>query len=436
MKALLLLVIMLVAIPAAFLAPFTGILTFIWMALVRPHEWAYTQNSKYSLMVGVATVLGYFLFEIAQRPPRIVANILIILVWFQNMVGTYFGYNPFASEDKFIEFTKTLVIAILISSLVDNESRVRWLILTIIGSVGMLTFRAFIGVVIHFGQMKVIGPGGAFEDNNDFALLLVMSVPLMFYFAKNESGLWMKWGAYALTFITAVTAVFTYSRGGFLGLCVVMIIMALRTRYKVTGILTIVLAGALFATFAPEGMLSRYSSIQTAQTQDESAQQRLRAWAVCLKIIQDYPLTGIGNKNMVPIYGKYGDSADARVAHNSYLQCAVDNGLPCLFFFLTMIGVAFWRLNKVRRTYRKHAPDSKIINYAFGIETALAGYCVSAFFLSQYTQEVLYMIIPLAASLMYMAASEEKEAKLNEIVKKAVEKKKVSMEGMQNLPAY
>ena len=86
MKALLLLGIMLIAVPLAFLSPFVGVLTFIWMAITRPHEWAYVQSAQYSLMVGVATVLGYVVFEMVKRPPKVTANLLMILVWVQTLM--------------------------------------------------------------------------------------------------------------------------------------------------------------------------------------------------------------------------------------------------------------------------------------------------------------------------------------------------------------
>jgi probable O-glycosylation ligase (exosortase A-associated) len=419
MKALLLLGIMVIAVPLAFLMPYVGVLTYIFMAITRPHEWAYVQSAQYSLMVGVATLLGYAVFELLKRPPKIGANFWMLLVWMQTLLGTYFGHNVANAEIKFIEFTKVIVIGLLISALIDSETRVRWFLLVVLVAVGLVTFKDFVGSLLYMGNVKLTGPGGAFEDNNDYALLLVMSVPLAYYFGKSEPRLWLRWGFYALTAMCGLTILFTYSRGGFLGLCMVSLLMALKTKYKVTGFAVIALAAVLFINFGPVKVLDRISTIKTAQEQDSSAQQRLRAWDVSLEIIEDYPLTGIGMKNILLIYGKYGDVTDARVTHNSYLQCAVDAGVPALLFFLMMIGVTLWRLRFVRRILLARAPDNIVINYTHGLEVAVLGYCVSAFFLSQYTFEILYMIVPLATGLKALARNYEEEAKLRELVEAA-----------------
>lgn len=429
MKALLLLGIMLIAVPLAFLSPFVGVLTFIWMAITRPHEWAYVQSAQYSLMVGVATVLGYVVFEMVKRPPKVTANLLMILVWVQTLMGTYFGYNVPNAEPKFIEFTKVIVIGLLISALVDSEQKVRWFLLVVVGAVALVTFKDFVGSIIHLGNVKLTGPGGSFEDNNDYALLLVMTTPLAYYFAKGEERWWLRWGYYGIAVMTATTILFTYSRGGFLGLCVVALLMALKTKYKVTGLAILAVLAALFISFGPEKVKERISTIKTAQEQDSSAQQRLRAWEVSGQIIRDYPLTGIGMKNILLIYSKYGDATDTRVAHNSYLQCAVDAGIPALLFFLTMLGLTVFRLRSVRRSLKARSPNNLTINYTHGMEIAVLGYCVSAFFLSQYTFEILYMIVPLATALKAMARNYEKEAEVQQLVQSATHN--VSNDGLQ-----
>lgn len=432
MKALILLCIMAIAVPASFLVPYVGILTYIWMAIARPHEWAYVKTAQYSLIVGVATILGYIIFEVTKRPPRIVPNLLMLLVWLQCLLGTYFGVYPESAEPKFIEFTKIIVIGLLISWMVDNESRVRWLLMVTLGSIGTLVLRSFIAIIIHLGNVKIVGPGGNFEDNNDYALLLVMAFPLMYFFAKSEKNKWIKLAFYGQAVMTVVTILFTLSRGGFLGLCMVSFLMAMKTRYKVTGMAVIVLVGALFLAYGPDKVVDRISTIENAQNEDSSAQQRLRAWKVSLGIIRDYPLAGIGSKNILLIYGRYGDPLDARVAHNSYLQCAVDAGIPGLLFFITMIIVTLLRVRKIRSVLKLRSPDNIMINYTQGLEASIMGYCVSAFFLSQYTQEVLYILIPLVVGMKMIAKSYEREGEMQDLVNAAAHRP----DARTPLPAY
>jgi O-antigen ligase len=138
-------------------------------------------------------------------------------------------------------------------------------------------------------------------------------------------------------------------------------------------------------------------------------------------IIRDHPMMGVGINNMLLVLPRYGNEnrEEQRVSHNSYLQVAVDAGIPALVLFLMMLGVTFWRLRRLRRLLREHAPTDRLINYAHGIEAGMGAYIVSATFLSQYSQEVLFVYVPLVNALIVLARAYEQEAKVREVVSRA-----------------
>jgi probable O-glycosylation ligase (exosortase A-associated) len=421
MKALLLLVVMVILVPLAFFAPFSGVLTYLWLALFRPHEWAYIPSAQYSLAVGTATLLGYLLFELAKRPPRLVANVWVVLLWAQISLSALFGVAPENSVEKYTEFTKVFVIGMIASALVDSEQRARWLLMVMVGSVGMLAFRSTFGIVRSLGGAPVQGPGGKFEDNNDYALLLNMAFPVLVYFARSERQWWLRWGGYALAGMAACTVLFTGSRGGFLGLCLATLVMILKSRHKALALSLAAVAAIIFFSVAPDRIRGRLETIKQAKEErieDASFQQRLRAWGESMQIIGDYPVFGVGISNMLLVLPRYGNenAAEQRVSHNSYLQVAVDAGLPALALFLLMLGSTFLRLRRLRRLLAAHAPGDRLINYAHGIEAGMAAYALSAAFLSQYSQEVLFVYVPLVNALLVLARGYEREAKVREAV--------------------
>lgn len=424
MKGLFLLAIMLILIPMAFFAPFTGILTYLWIAIFRPHEWAYTPGAAYSLAVGIATLLGYFIFEFARRPPKIVPNIWMLLLWAQLSLSTVFAYSTENSLPKYIEFTKIIVIGMLISALVDSESRARWLLMVLLGSVGMLAFRSFLGVVVHLGRAPVAGPGGKFEDNNDYALLLNVAIPVLFYFAQSEEKWWIRWAGYSFAGMMVVTVFFTRSRGGFLGLCVTGFFLVLKSNHKILASMLATGAMILMLATAPDDIINRLKTIEQVK-QDEikepSALQRIRAWNESLLIISDHPFQGVGMNNMLLVLPRYGNEIESeqRIAHNSWLQVSVDAGLPALLLFLTMILTSIWRLRAIRRVLKDAPSEKRIINYTHGMEIAFITFCVSGTFLSQYWQELLYVYVPLTGSLMVLARLAAQEARTREIVAKS-----------------
>ena len=415
MRAIFVLTLLVVLVPLAFFAPFTGLLTYVWIAYVRPHEWAYMPAAQYSLVVACATLAGYFIFELTQRSPKLLSNSLLILLWGQVLLATLLARVPELAQPKFIEFTKIIVIALLTTAMVDSEKRVRWLLFVTLISIGFLAFRANVGIVLSRGTAPVAGPGGSIEDNNDFALLLNMAIPLMIYFGRGEPARWLRLGFYALALMAVVTIVFTGSRGGFLGLCVVALALALKTKYKITGLALAAVVGTFAIALAPERIIERLMTIKDASAQ-ASAQQRLDAWKVSVQIIQDHPLFGVGMRNIMNVYERYGEPGQTKVSHNAYLQLATDAGLPALFLWLAAIALCYWRLRKARKMLRARAPDSALIKYAHGMEVALVGYLVSATFLSRHDLELLYEVMALGASLTVIARNCDREAEVRELV--------------------
>jgi putative inorganic carbon (hco3(-)) transporter len=399
-------------LPLAFFSPFAGLISYIWIAYLRPHQWAWLPDSRISLAVAVATLAGYLIFELPRRLPRLLPNALLVLLWVQFGLATLFAYNYESSQPKYVEFSKTILIALLVTALADSERRIRLLYLWMVVGIGLLAVRSFIGVLLSAGEYRSYGPGGMFEDNNDYALLLVMLTPLLYYAARSATQWWLKYGCYALTAMSFVVVFFTRSRGGFLGLCVVALLLGLRSKYKLTGLVAAPLAILLVLAIAPGVVTERIGTIQGAREQDQSAQQRLRVWGYSLEIMRDYPVTGVGARNLLEIYGRYGDPEDARVAHNSFLQLGVDAGVPALLLFLLLIGLSYFRLWRTRGILRQRAPDSPLIGYTHGMQVALLGFMVSGFFVSRYDLELVYQVAALATAMRLLAVQYEREAQV------------------------
>jgi O-antigen ligase len=157
---------------------------------------------------------------------------------------------------------------------------------------------------------------GQIHDPNDFAQLIVCTVPLIFFFWKKKKvvrnffvvlvpvGV-LLWGAYL-----------THSRGSILAL-MAMVIVALRRR--IGTIPALLIAGALFAGA---------SALHFAGGRDISAsagEDRTELWGDGLELLKSHPLFGVGFGDMPDYIGK--------TAHNTIVVCAAELGLFGLFFW-------------------------------------------------------------------------------------------------------
>lgn len=424
MRGILLLFIMLVIIPASFFSPFIGLLSFTAVAYTRPHEWAYVETAQYSLAIAVAMVVGYLIFELPRRAPRITYNLIIVLLWVQLSVSTLLAQSTQTAMPKYLEFSKILLVAVLTTAMVISEQRVWIFLFVTLGSIGVIILKSFAGIIFYRGQVKIFGVGGATGDNNDFALMLALTVPLMYYFAQAQTRWWLKAGFYTLTLMTVVTCLFTYSRGGLLGLSAGIFVLLLKSRHKITSFVAVTVITLAIVAVLPQSLMERFGTIKGAEQNDASAQQRLRMWKLSLEIVRDHPFVGVGIRNILFVHDRYVDvpgGEDKLVAHNSYLQIATDAGVPALLLFLSLFVISWWRLWRTRRILRIHAPDSPLIKYAHGMEAGMVGYMVSAFFASRQDLELLYAVFALSASLILIAREYEKEAEIRKQVGRQAE---------------
>ncbi len=415
MRQLLIFSIIILLAPMAFFAPFTGLVSYVAIAYVRPHEWAYMPETQLSFAVAIATLLGYAIFEFTRRAPRLIPNGLLLLLWLQLTVATFLAQSHELAQAKLIEFSKTFMVALLMTAMVDSERRARWLLLGTVLAIGFLAFRSNVGIILTLGQTRIYGPGGAFEDNNDYALLLNVAAPMAFYAGRGEKNQWIRRACYAVSAMMMITVLFTLSRGGFLGLCFVLLGLALKSKRKIIGIVAVLLIGSSTFAFLPDRIVERVGTIRTAREADQSARMRFDSWQVSLRIINDHPLFGIGPRNMTEVFNLYLDTGDVRVSHNSFLQMAVDAGLPALALFLGLMLLSWLRLRRARKVLKDRDPDSPLILYSHGLEIALIGYVVSANFLSRHDLELIYEIFALATSLSLIAGQFERESETREL---------------------
>ncbi len=416
MKAFLLYALMIFLVPVALFAPFWGLLSYLGVAYLRPQQWAFIPDARFSLAVAVATLAGYVLFEMPKRFPRLLPNLLLILLWLQMLVSTLASINPGESQPKMIEFTKVILIALLMTAMTDTEKRVQQLYLGTCGIMAFLALRSLARGFVGGADNRSYGPGGMFEDNNDYALLLVMALPLLYYAGRGAKQFWLKWGWYLSAFAAFMTVFFTRSRGGFVGLCVVMFLLAMRTKYKITGMIFVPVAMVLVLTFSPDVITERLRTIQEDGREDRSAQQRLDAWSVCLQIMQDYPLTGIGHRNLMEVYPRYSVKENPRVAHNSFLHLGAEVGIPALMLLLGLIGLSYFRLWRARQILSARAPDSPLIHYTHGLQVALMGYCASGFFVSRHDLELVYQVFAFATAMRMLAQEYLRAHEIQELV--------------------
>src|SRR5258708_21474476 len=159
-------------------------------------------------------------------------------------------------------------------------------------SFGALAIKGAIFGIRTGGESGVWGPQYYFiADNNSFALAVNMSLPMLFFLARDENRRAYRWLLHLAFACGVLSVVLTYSRGGLLGLAAVLLALTFKSRYKLVGAFLVALAFFAVITFVPQRWMNRMEGLVRGDV-DMSGHQRLVSWGTSWNFALDYPITG------------------------------------------------------------------------------------------------------------------------------------------------
>src|SRR5699024_361644 len=183
--------------------------------------------------------------------------------------------------------------------------------------------------------------GSFFQDNNDFALVMCMTLPLMRYLQLQATSKWIRSGLWILMALTALSVLGTYSRGGFLALGVVTLILVFKSRRKLGLLVALAVLIPVLLTFMPQKWVGRMHSISHYQ-QSESAEGRIQSWKFATNVALARPLRAGGFDVWASdsMWNKYGPpGAVHRAIHSIYFEVIGEQGFIGLGLYLLLFLV-------------------------------------------------------------------------------------------------
>lgn len=400
------------SLPVSFRRPFVGLLVFSWLAYMRPQDlcWSFARDMRLSFFVGMAMIAGWFANERGRRAFATWDVRTRLMVGLGALV--LFSYAQARDQADYVqrylfEFLKILVIALFTSGQVDSRARFRGLVVMIALCLAFFGVKGGVFGVLTGGATILRGPGGMLEDNNDFALALVMNVPLLFYLGNSERGIrYVLTGSRIAIVLTVLTILLTHSRGGFLALVATAVWMAWRTGNLLRAFGGLFFSALAFLAFAPRSVLERMATI--GDTTDSSALARLQSWSVALRMIEANPVFGVGLRNFQSSYKDYAviaqvDSRTTYVAHNSYLQIWAESGSIAFALYLALLLSVFVTCRRIHKMGLVRPDMRWAMDYARMMEATTIGFMVGAVFLNRGHFDLVYHWIALVTSLASIA---------------------------------
>src|SRR5207249_5209381 len=235
MRDLVLTVIVLGALPLCFARPYVGVLVWSWLGFMNPHRlaWGFAQTLPFSEYVAIATLLGLLFTRDRRAIPREREVWLLLALWIEFALSMPVALYPDLAWPDLKQVSKIFLMVFVALMVTQDRTRLRYLLLVTSLSIGFYGLKGGIWGLATGGANKVLGPDGSFiGDNNGLSLGLNMTLPLLFFLAREEQRRWVRWLLRATFVFSVVSVLLTYSRAGFLGLVVVGIALLMRTRWK------------------------------------------------------------------------------------------------------------------------------------------------------------------------------------------------------------
>ncbi|MES1936611.1 putative O-glycosylation ligase, exosortase A system-associated [Salinisphaera hydrothermalis] len=421
MRSLALLLFVAGTLPMAFVRPIIGLLLWMMFSYLNPHRltWGFAVDFPWVFITAGATILALTAHPgERQAPPMkpIVVLMTLFLGWVT--LSTFQASVPDAAFTRYEQFVKMMAMAYVTLMLVIDRQRLDWVIWTIVASFGFWGFKGGLFTLLTGGNYHVMGPESSFfTDNNIFALIMCMTLPLMRYVQLQVQHRWLRLGLWLLMGLTAVSIVGTYSRGGLLALAVTATMLIWKSRRRAMLILVAPVAALALASFMPPQYFHRMHTIDKYH-QDASAQGRIESWKFATHVALAHPLVGGGmevwsSHNMWRRYGPEG-AVPGRAIHSIFFEVLGEQGFVGLALFLGLLVAGYLGLGGVRRRARAGPADAWwLADLASMMQVSLVGYAAAGSLLPTPYIDFLYQLLALVAVLQVMVARAEQAAESN-----------------------
>jgi O-antigen ligase len=380
---------------------------FFWLSAffvvycARPEDWV--PGLKYLPCAKITAILAMWgFFQAMGRCKRTFKDVpkegkllltLVVLLFISAFLSPIWKGGAIS---RTIDFSKVWVAWMLTFLLITSFERLRRIIF--IQTVSVVVISA-VSIIKGHDQPRLEGVlGGIYGNSNDLAFAIVLTIPFALAFLLTSNNIFKKvlWG---LGMIPMMAAIFlTASRAGFLDLVIAgtVTLWHFGVKGKRPGLIAaVVLSAVLLGGVAGGKLYDRFKALGGDSITDESAYgsyvDRVFLMKRALQGIATYPLFGIGDNNFVTY------STIWHEVHMTYLQIAVEGGIPAFVIFAMFFGRGFKNLKIMRKTKNL---DQHTVLFVGALHSSLIGFVVGASFAPEAYQFFPFFAVAFTSTLL------------------------------------
>lgn len=360
MRDIVVLIFVLAAIPLALSSANIAFFLWTWAGLVAINSYVYSFMSAVPVVMIFALItLGLVALGRTSETTKFQFNrtsILLLIFLMHGLMSAVFAFDGLPRNwELFSNMFKTVLLCLFMPIFLTDRNKINLFIVILIVSV------SFHGML---DGLKFIASGGdhraqglqKFGDNNHYALVLLMVLPLLIYVHRHAEMRLIRWIAMAVFLLTFLAMIATHSRGALVATVAVIIWIIFVGKKKVAGLVMAATLVALVFQVAPSNWFERMDTIGQAD-EDASFMGRVASWKRASAIALEHPVLGGGfhaGQGAGDIFERFRykqgllgfietpDLTYAAASHSIYFEVVGDLGFVGLFLFLLCILNTFY----------------------------------------------------------------------------------------------
>lgn len=385
--------------------PFFGLLaTIVLFPQALIPAMGYSFLGAFSMMtpikiIGVLMFLGTLLQVMVKGiklPFLNKGGFLFYTVYLIYLYGNGFAQPTAFSRELFTSFTSFWVFGFAILALVTTYKRFRIVVITAILSFVLAAAQSVMNFLTHPDYLIMAARlQGTNFDPNYFAISLLPIIALSFYAGLAEKNFFWKIILLGSPVILLGALILTQSRGGLLGLGVMLLLAVFRAKNKFLGLITVGLISLALVYVMPNSVWERFEKTRIEDSYDDTIGSTVRRYYLAMaawEMFLDHPIFGAGPGDFYYNCRLYYPLKAGR-AHTMYLETMAEMGTIGIGLFLAVLFSA------LRSSGRIIKHGGVYGNYARGLWLGLVGFMVSAFFLHAQQEKVLWLIVFLSLAV-------------------------------------
>ena len=370
------------------------------------------------------------LFKFTRVEWALVPYIAVILA------SVYVANAPSISLSAISSYAKNLIVLYCIFTTLNTAKKLRtgvWVAIIVTGvlssfgvyqlitgniqnTFGDLAMRSILNQMSSQGELRYGGPIG---DANMWAQLLAAVLPLAIYRFFYEKKPFLRFIALLASLMIVTAIIYTYSRGAFVTLVLILAFIAWERRINFTRVMFAIGLGLLILFILPQSFRDRVVSIfdvfsapsEFTVTTDESTAARITEMRVGLYMFQTHPFLGVGIGNYTNEYWSYAPdlgldsgvlstdvATSPRQPHDLFIEILAETGLLGLISFGIFIIVLLTNLWQAQKKAKNNSQSILIIS----IMMVILSWLIGGLFLHGVLTRWLWIFISLAIAGLHL----------------------------------